>query len=454
MKIKNIIPWIARGLSVLITLGLYAFIFELTPPDFEWPNIFLAAIPGTVLLIVTAIAWNFPRPGGLIFVLFGLLYAVLGWYRVSYLAIGIISGGLILAGTGFLFGNGKKKKEEKVEAEEKITKFDEVIPTPETVPTPVIEEATLPPLEEKFLPQPFKTDVQDLEPIIPESTVITPPTQANVFAPMMTTKKTDTVMEDISEVEETPENELSLQPTFETELQDTLPPLVSRQEQIETSVVEKLLEEDFQQPTKTNEQAEEDFTESGSTALSDELVSDLETPSQTEGESSAEEPVAVTTGFTDTELPPLIKRDDAIVTEDLPEVPIFETEETPVKNEELGIEILGEETKNEGITGFDDAQLVSLDDTSGDAIKTQTINNEPVKLPKLDLVTEGIPAFQETETIVMEEKADDAELIVEDSEEKMSVNPVDQGVIQSKAGDDFFSWFKTEESKKIEEKTE
>ncbi len=462
MKIKNLIPWIARGLSVLLTLGLYAFIFELTPPDFEWPSIFLAAIPGTVLLIVTAVAWNFPRPGGLIFILLGLLYAVLGWYRVSYLAIGIIGGGLILAGVGFLFGNGKKREQEKEEKKESIeskpTKFEEVMPTPETMTTPDSTLAPLPALESRAMPQPIHVDELDLEPVIPESTVMTPPTQPNVFTTMVPAAKPE-VIKDVSIEEEKSEDELFSQTEQNVDLGGELPPLVSRTEQVEAQPLDdKTMETISPATTGSTLPVEEIELPALPEKIATEVVEPLQTTNETE--TGAEEPPSAEPAFTDVELPPLVKSEESTATDEMPNVSIFDKEET----DEPEIEILGEEKDAKpgfeevggGIDGFDDAQLVSLD--AGSNLDKADTTSLPADLP----ASNSTNLLQRSELTEEEDNNEDLEIKGTGEENVMAAiddnvttqTLADQGVTQSQAGNDFLTWFKPEDPKAVEDKTE
>lgn len=206
MKIKNLIPWIARGLSVIITLGTFAFVFELSPKDFEWSNIFLAAIPGTILLVVTAVAWNFPKPGGLIFILLGLLYAVLGWYRVSYVAIGVLSGALILAGLTFIFGK-KEESEEKVVKNVKLERTNE--PVKSTTPTPVTIPSAVTPMP--IVSEPIDSDIKPVEPApilpalgTPKSAIVAQMTSQTADAKLPVVDKLQTSK--LPEIEDTPDD--------------------------------------------------------------------------------------------------------------------------------------------------------------------------------------------------------------------------------------------------------
>ncbi len=151
MKLSNILTLLPKAFSVILTLALYGFLFQFTPKDFEWPNFVYALIPGTTLLLLTLLSWLFPKPGGILFVLLGIGYAIFGYNRVSLTAIGVLSGAALVTGVLYFFQK-RPKKEERL-PEEKI----------EEEPAPAgsaIEEG-------KLEPEPIEEVVKEGLPLLP-----------------------------------------------------------------------------------------------------------------------------------------------------------------------------------------------------------------------------------------------------------------------------------------------
>ncbi|MDX9807074.1 MAG: hypothetical protein RBS87_00760 [Acholeplasma sp.] len=81
MSIKTLVQWSPRVLSILFTLFLSMFsfdIFEMAAPWYELLLGFLIHnIPSLILAIVIFLAWKRPLIGSIVFAAAGLFYAIL-----------------------------------------------------------------------------------------------------------------------------------------------------------------------------------------------------------------------------------------------------------------------------------------------------------------------------------------------------------------------------------------
>jgi hypothetical protein len=112
---NNLFYLLPRGLSIafIVFCGLFALVvfnnstFTLKELLFA---LFLHLTPSFVLLLALLIAWRFEVLGGIIFIAFGIAYALFGWGRIPFNAFFLISGSLVAIGILFILGNFLKKK--------------------------------------------------------------------------------------------------------------------------------------------------------------------------------------------------------------------------------------------------------------------------------------------------------------------------------------------------------
>lgn len=166
MDIKKPRTWLPQTLSILITLLLFAFLFEFTPEGFKWSSFLMALIPGLIALVFAALAWFLPKPGGVAYILAGIAYAVLVWGKVSIASIAILTGVCVVAGVLYFFQKKKSiEREEEIsrqelpsklaEPEEKSERFQEAAISPTGKTNATVKELTetkpteLPPLPPK-----------------------------------------------------------------------------------------------------------------------------------------------------------------------------------------------------------------------------------------------------------------------------------------------------------------
>lgn len=155
MKINKVLAWTPKILSVLITILLFAFVFQFTPEGYELNNFFMALIPGLVAMLILMLGWFFPKVGGALYLLSAIGYTILALDKVA-LAMVITLAGLCVI-TGVLYVLQKKEVLEKP-AEQKNKKEDlkkpkakeeksEVAESP--MPAPQEQPVELPPLPPK-----------------------------------------------------------------------------------------------------------------------------------------------------------------------------------------------------------------------------------------------------------------------------------------------------------------
>lgn len=122
-KTNKFIYWTPRVLSILFILFLMLFSLDIFDGNYGfWGTIlglFMHNLPALFLLVTLVISWKHEIVGGIVFILFGLLYFCLSiyrvvmstpieWYMLSWSLI--ITGPSFLVGILFLVGWFKKKK--------------------------------------------------------------------------------------------------------------------------------------------------------------------------------------------------------------------------------------------------------------------------------------------------------------------------------------------------------
>ena len=63
---------VPRVLAAIMVVLLYLFVGEVFSESFQWSNLLLALIPGSVYLVITKVAWKRARLGGMLFVVLGI----------------------------------------------------------------------------------------------------------------------------------------------------------------------------------------------------------------------------------------------------------------------------------------------------------------------------------------------------------------------------------------------
>jgi len=97
---KKILYYLPRVLSILIVSFFAVFILEGFGPDFGWQDSVMHGILALVVLMITFIAWKWPKIGGWIFIILGMRF-LLGIFTRDWWS-GLIVGGVPLI-TGILF---------------------------------------------------------------------------------------------------------------------------------------------------------------------------------------------------------------------------------------------------------------------------------------------------------------------------------------------------------------
>jgi len=104
---KTLMFYIPRVLSILVILVLAPFVLEGLGPDFSWVDSLMHGLIVLIAIIATVIAWKWPKVGGFIFILFGLLFLTVVVRGEVF--SGLIFGGILtLAGILFLIEGFKK----------------------------------------------------------------------------------------------------------------------------------------------------------------------------------------------------------------------------------------------------------------------------------------------------------------------------------------------------------
>ncbi len=106
----NYLYWTPRLLAILFTVFLYMFVLEVFAEGFNINNFLLSLIPGTIILLLTVLAWRKERLGGILFIILALLYLLIGFGRVSYTAITFMSGTSLFIGILFMLDDIHNKK--------------------------------------------------------------------------------------------------------------------------------------------------------------------------------------------------------------------------------------------------------------------------------------------------------------------------------------------------------
>ncbi len=105
---KNFIYYLPRALAILIVVFFSIFILEGFSPEFGWIDSLMHLLVALVALGATIIAWKWPKIGGWIFIIFGLLFLSMA-FRSQYWGGLIIGGVPLLTGILFLIEGFRKK---------------------------------------------------------------------------------------------------------------------------------------------------------------------------------------------------------------------------------------------------------------------------------------------------------------------------------------------------------
>ncbi len=79
MFIQRALVWVARGLGTALGLSLLPLTPEGFGPGFYWKVFLLAIIPGLLVLTMVVLSWFSTGIGGLLFILTGGGYVILGF---------------------------------------------------------------------------------------------------------------------------------------------------------------------------------------------------------------------------------------------------------------------------------------------------------------------------------------------------------------------------------------
>lgn len=106
---KKLLYYLPRVLSILIAVLFGVFILEGFTSGFGWADSLAHALTTLLVILATIVAWKWPKVGGFVFVLFGLMYLVM--IRRGDSLSGLIFGGVpVLAGILFLIEGFRKSK--------------------------------------------------------------------------------------------------------------------------------------------------------------------------------------------------------------------------------------------------------------------------------------------------------------------------------------------------------
>jgi uncharacterized membrane protein len=107
MKIRKLIFWAPRVLSILFIISIALLSLDVISPELDFRQIFVGLlmhnIPTLVMIIVLIIAWKYEIVGAVFFILAGLLYTLMtsqvkiDWYVA-------LSWNLTIAGPAILIG--------------------------------------------------------------------------------------------------------------------------------------------------------------------------------------------------------------------------------------------------------------------------------------------------------------------------------------------------------------
>lgn len=104
--IHGILSWTARTLSVIVVL-FWAFLLFSSHPISQATLSELVVLG--VLVVTASVAWVWPRIGGTMFLLYGLMYAWAAFGKISWSVISFISTPMIVTGLLFLLSKVIKK---------------------------------------------------------------------------------------------------------------------------------------------------------------------------------------------------------------------------------------------------------------------------------------------------------------------------------------------------------
>ena len=107
--------WAPRVLGILAAAFISIFALDVFGEGYSfWETLLALAIhliPTYILIIVVIIAWKRELAGGIIYIIFGLLYIVMARRGFPFTTILVISGPLFLTGALFLVNRFLPKKE-------------------------------------------------------------------------------------------------------------------------------------------------------------------------------------------------------------------------------------------------------------------------------------------------------------------------------------------------------
>ena len=105
-QLRFTLYWAPRVLGICAAIFLAVFALDVFAEGYRFAELlaalFIHLIPSLMIVIVLAISWRWERPGGILFILLGVLYIAMFWNPGRWLAYLIISGPLFIIGALFL----------------------------------------------------------------------------------------------------------------------------------------------------------------------------------------------------------------------------------------------------------------------------------------------------------------------------------------------------------------
>ncbi len=110
--IKVKLNQIAKTLAVTYTAFTSIFALDVFAEDYSWLEIavalFMHLLPTFALIAATILAWKKPLPGGIVFVLLGVLFTVFFHTYEHIIGFSLISAPILIIGTLFILSAQKK----------------------------------------------------------------------------------------------------------------------------------------------------------------------------------------------------------------------------------------------------------------------------------------------------------------------------------------------------------
>jgi hypothetical protein len=104
--VHPVLYWIPRGLVILEAIFISLFAFDVFNEGYDFLNLLQALamhlLPTAVILVSLAIAWQWERVGGVLFIALGAYYIFSKGLSLDWSASLVIAGPLVLAGLLFL----------------------------------------------------------------------------------------------------------------------------------------------------------------------------------------------------------------------------------------------------------------------------------------------------------------------------------------------------------------